>query len=242
MKYDYIVIGGGVIGMTTSREIAARGATVAVIDRKNVGNEASKVAGGILSSMRPWDENPDSNKLSEESKKNYPDFVCNLEEETGINVELIKSGLIIINKEHSDSTKKWAIDNNIKTTTKRRNTKESNNDFPNSIRKKIFEHDLLKVDDDLIKLAIDKFITDIKNVDYLCKKCLRPVELKKNLRGNKKYNKSFGYNVELSHIEHNPNINNIKFDNDFNIVSKSVEYICSNCHSLEYTQPPNKNN
>ena len=114
MKYDYIVIGGGVIGMTTSREIAARGATVAVIDRKNVGNEASKVAGGILSSMRPWDENPDSNKLSEESKKNYPDFVSNLEEETGINVELIKSGLIIINKEHSDSTKKWAINNDIK--------------------------------------------------------------------------------------------------------------------------------
>ena len=137
---------------------------------------------------------------------------------------------------------KFAIDNNIKTTTKRRNTKESNNDFPNSIRKKIFEHDLLKVDDDLIKLAIDKFITDIKNIDYLCKKCLRPVELKKNLRGNKKYNKSFGYNVELSHIEHNPNINNIKFDDDFNIISKSVEYICSNCHSLEYTQPANKNN
>ena len=65
MKYDYIVIGGGVIGMTTSREIAARGASIAIIDRQNFGNGASKVAGGILSSMRPWDENIDSHKLSE---------------------------------------------------------------------------------------------------------------------------------------------------------------------------------
>ena len=133
---------------------------------------------------------------------------------------------------------KFAIDNNLKTTSKRRNNKEIKNDFSLSIRRKIFEHDLLKPNKELIKLAIDKFITDIKNVDYLCKKCLRTVELKKNLRT--KYlnsNKSFGYNVELSHIKHNPYENNIKFDDDFNIISKSVEFICSNCHSLEYTHP-----
>ena len=70
MKYDYIVIGGGVIG------------------------------------MRPWDENIDSHKLSEESKKNYSEFIFKLQEESGINVEFIKSGLIIMNEEHSEKTKK----------------------------------------------------------------------------------------------------------------------------------------
>ena len=40
MKYDYIVIGGGIIGMTTAREIAIRGASVAVLDRQLFGNEA----------------------------------------------------------------------------------------------------------------------------------------------------------------------------------------------------------
>ena len=68
MKYDYIVIGGGVIGMTTAREIAIRGASVAVLDRQLFGNEASRVAGGILSPMRPWIENRDSIVLSEQAK------------------------------------------------------------------------------------------------------------------------------------------------------------------------------
>ena len=40
MKYDYIVIGGGIIGMTTAREIATRGASVAILDRQKFGNEA----------------------------------------------------------------------------------------------------------------------------------------------------------------------------------------------------------
>ena len=124
MKYDYIVIGGGVIGMTTSREIAARGASIAIIDRQNFGNGASKVAGGILSSMRPWDENIDSHKLSEESKKNYSEFIFKLQEESGINVEFIKSGLIIMNEEHSEKTKKWAINNDIKL------TQEIDNNYP----------------------------------------------------------------------------------------------------------------
>ncbi len=38
MKYDYIVIGGGIIGMTTAREIANRGASVAILDRQTFGN------------------------------------------------------------------------------------------------------------------------------------------------------------------------------------------------------------
>ena len=113
MKYDYIVIGGGIIGMTTAREIATQGASVAILDRQKFGNEASRVAGGILSSMQPWNENPDSTFLSEKAKILYPNFILNLQEETDINTELIKSGLIIINKEHSEKTKKWSNKNKI---------------------------------------------------------------------------------------------------------------------------------
>ena len=75
MKYDYIVIGGGIIGMTTAREIATRGASVAILDRQKFGNEASRVAGGILSSMQPWNENSDSTFLSEKAKILYPNFI-----------------------------------------------------------------------------------------------------------------------------------------------------------------------
>ena len=113
MKYDYIVIGGGVIGMTTAREIAIRGASVAVLDRQLFGNEASRAAGGILSPMRPWIENRDSIVLSEQAKKLYPDFISDLNNETGVDAELINSGLIIIDKDHSQETKNWAYKNKI---------------------------------------------------------------------------------------------------------------------------------
>ena len=108
MKYDYIVIGGGIIGMTTAREIANRGASVAILDRQSFGNEASRVAGGILSPMRPWIENKDSIALSEKSKTLYTNFIHELKNETGIDSQLIRSGLIITNKAHSQETKIWA--------------------------------------------------------------------------------------------------------------------------------------
>jgi len=113
MKYDYIVIGGGIIGMTTAREIAIRGASVAVLDRQLFGNEASRAAGGILSPMRPWIENRDSIVLSEQAKKIYPDFISELNNETGVDAELINSGLIIIDKDHSQETRNWAYKNKI---------------------------------------------------------------------------------------------------------------------------------
>ena len=113
MKYDYIVIGGGIIGMTTAREIANRGASVAILDRQSFGNEASRVAGGILSPMRPWIENKDSIALSEKSKTLYTNFIHELKNETGIDSQLIRSGLIITNKAHSQETKIWAKKNKI---------------------------------------------------------------------------------------------------------------------------------
>ena len=131
---------------------------------------------------------------------------------------------------------KYAVDNNIRIKSKRRNKKETENDFTTAMRRKIFQNDLLKPNEDLILKAIEKFEVDIRNCDYICPECIRPIERKKNLIGDIRYNKSFGYNVELTHIDHNPNINNIEFDSNFNIVSKSVKYKCSNCHSLEFKQ------
>jgi len=72
MTYDYIVLGGGIIGMMTARELASRGASVAIFDRNELGMETSWAAGGILSSMRPWAEHPASAELSEQGKILYP--------------------------------------------------------------------------------------------------------------------------------------------------------------------------
>jgi len=107
-KYDFIIIGGGIIGMTTARELAVRGASVALIEKCELGQEASWAAGGILSSMRPWSENPASAELSEHGKMHYPQYINSLRAETGIDPEYVKSGLIIIEAEHIANIKRWA--------------------------------------------------------------------------------------------------------------------------------------
>ena len=114
MKYDYIALGGGIIGMMTARELAKRGASVAIFDRNELGMEASWAAGGILSSMRPWAEHPASAELSEQGKILYPKYIESLKEETGIDPEYVRSGLIIIEKNHIAKISEWARSKCIK--------------------------------------------------------------------------------------------------------------------------------
>ncbi len=114
MSFDYIIVGGGIIGMMTARELATRGAKVAIFDRNKLGMESSWAAGGILSAMRPWSEPAASVILSEQGKKLYPEYVKALQQETGIDSEYIRSGLVIIDRDHAASTKAWASSVNIK--------------------------------------------------------------------------------------------------------------------------------
>jgi glycine oxidase len=112
-KFDFIVVGGGIIGMMTARELAQRDASVAIFDRGELGREASWAAGGILSPMRPWAEHPGSTELSEQGKILYPEYIESLKQETGIDSEYIRSGLVIMDEKHADKTRKWAFSNNI---------------------------------------------------------------------------------------------------------------------------------
>lgn len=112
-KFDFIIVGGGIIGMTTARELALRGASVAIFDKGELGQEASWAAGGILSSMRPWTENPVSAELSEQGKLLYPRYASTLKYETDIDPEYIKSGLTIIEPSHIAEIKYWASSKRI---------------------------------------------------------------------------------------------------------------------------------
>lgn len=107
-NFDFIIVGGGVIGMTTARELALRGASVAIFDKGKLGQEASWAAGGILSSMRPWAEHPVSAELSEQGKHLYPQYAVDLKNETGVDPEYVKSGLVIIESTHIAAVKQWA--------------------------------------------------------------------------------------------------------------------------------------
>ena len=112
-KQDCIVIGGGIIGMSTARELALRGLTVAIFDHGKLGLESSSVAGGILSSMRPWAEHPYSSELSATSQTCYQTFAMQLQQQTSIDPEYNRCGLLLIKQEDISCSKQWLSDKKI---------------------------------------------------------------------------------------------------------------------------------
>lgn len=99
--------------MTTARELAMQGLSVSLFDSGNLAQEASWAAGGILSSMRPWSESPESAELSSRGMACYQRFVAELREQTDIDPEYYRSGLLMINESDVENSREWANKHHI---------------------------------------------------------------------------------------------------------------------------------
>ena len=89
-----IVIGGGIIGLSLSIELRKSGASVLVVERGEPGREASHAAGGMLADC--LFETPAALQLlATASARMYPEFVHELQVESGINVDLRDLGTIL---------------------------------------------------------------------------------------------------------------------------------------------------
>lgn len=110
---ECIVIGGGVIGLMTARQLYNQGVDVLLLEKGPLGGESSWAGGGIISPLYPWFYDEAVNVLAERSKKNYPQYIRQLYEETGLDSELVKSGLITATRDKSiisDWAKQWSVD------------------------------------------------------------------------------------------------------------------------------------
>ena len=88
------MIGGGIIGLSLARELRKRGASVLVVERGEAGHEASYAAGGMIANC--GDEGPPALKpLADASAAMYPEFVHELQDESGINVDLRGQGTLL---------------------------------------------------------------------------------------------------------------------------------------------------
>jgi len=90
-----IIIGGGIIGCLTACFLKQRGADVCVLERGSTGQEASWAGAGILCPIHPWLYPDDFTHLINASLDMYPALQTTLQQETGINPEWIKSGLMV---------------------------------------------------------------------------------------------------------------------------------------------------
>jgi len=105
---DCLVIGGGLIGMLTARELALSGVRVRLLERGETGRESSWAGGGILSPLYPW-RYPDSvSALARASQTIYPSLFEDIEAETGLSVEHTQSGLLMPDCNEIEKAKAWA--------------------------------------------------------------------------------------------------------------------------------------
>ncbi len=111
---DCIIVGGGVIGLLTARQLFLEGMDVLLLEKGPLGGESSWAGGGIISPLYPWFYDDSVNVLAERSKKIYPEFTQTLFEETGVDSELLHSGLFTVtednNQQITDWAKKWSVD------------------------------------------------------------------------------------------------------------------------------------
>lgn len=97
MHSDVLVIGGGVIGLSIAREIQKRGIKrITLLDKGCCGGEASWAAAGMLTPQAEADERNALFDLCCASRDLYPAFASELSAETGIDIELDRTGTLYL--------------------------------------------------------------------------------------------------------------------------------------------------
>jgi glycine oxidase len=105
---DILVIGGGVIGLLTARELAAAGADVTLVEMGETGRESSWAGGGIISPLYPWRYDDSVTALARWSQAVYPELCETLRDESGIDPEYITTGMLILDEHEQEDALAWA--------------------------------------------------------------------------------------------------------------------------------------
>lgn len=88
---DAIVIGGGVIGASIAYYLSKAGVKVTLVERGQIGMEASNAASGVLSSPLLRERDPYS-RLSVESLRMFQELGPELQETCGVDIEFLRCG------------------------------------------------------------------------------------------------------------------------------------------------------
>lgn len=105
---DCLIIGGGLIGMLTARTLARAGLEVRLVERGAIGRESSWAGGGILSPLCPWAMPEAVTRLAEIGQRDYPALAASLRDETGIDPEWTRSGMLLLDTGDEAVARRWA--------------------------------------------------------------------------------------------------------------------------------------
>ena len=104
---DFLIIGGGVIGLSSALELAREGAHVTVLERGTAGAESSWAGGGILSPLLPWHYPDAVSRLCELGVELYPQWSAGLQSGSGIDPEFWVSGMLVLPPVDDTAAESW---------------------------------------------------------------------------------------------------------------------------------------
>jgi glycine oxidase len=107
LNTDILIIGGGISGLLTAREFRLAGLDVTLIDKSQLGREASWAGGGILLPIYPWRQAEAISDLVIASLQSYPSLSRELHQSTGIDPEWQPCGMLICKNPDYESAVNW---------------------------------------------------------------------------------------------------------------------------------------
>ncbi|KAF0866917.1 glycine oxidase ThiO [Pseudomonas sp. LD120] len=107
-QQQVLVVGGGVIGLLTAFNLAAQGQQVRLVERSDLGREASWAGGGIVSPLYPWRYSPAVTALAHWSQDFYPQLAEHLFSTTGVDPEVHTTGLYWLDLDDEALALDWA--------------------------------------------------------------------------------------------------------------------------------------
>jgi len=94
---DVLIVGGGIVGLSLARSLRNRGVDkITILEQNECGREASYAAAGMLAPQAEADCADDFFRFCQESRDLYPQFAEDLFSDTGVDVELDRTGTLYL--------------------------------------------------------------------------------------------------------------------------------------------------
>src|SRR6266700_3129473 len=106
---DVLIVGGGIIGCSIAYFLRKQGVEVIVLEKGDIGAQASSAAAGLLAPIRPLAERDPFKALQLAGLARFSSFVKELEAASGINVGYEQTGTLrLLPAEKIGPAKTWA--------------------------------------------------------------------------------------------------------------------------------------